>query len=94
EIERPGYRLCLRLESDQMECRGDLDIITRSPDASCAAVETEAAASVNATLEAETLVPAELIRILQQCEITQTIDFENLYHFCAAAAEGLSQQGG
>lgn len=46
-----------------------------------------------AELSAAILSPAELIRFLQQSNISQTIDFENLYRFCAAAAAGTSLQG-
>ncbi len=96
ELKRPGYRLQLRLENDQMECRADLDIIQEQEPAAEVAETEEPVSGENSPVtengEVEVLCPAELLSFLQQHGITETIDFENLYSFCATAAEGVAQQ--
>lgn len=97
EVERSGYRLRLWLENDQMECRGELEIVQAQDDSNDVAA-TEEEISENAIPASETdtaniLTPIELMHFLRQCDVTHTINYESLYLFCAAAAEGLAQQG-
>lgn len=87
-----GYCLALRLANEQMECRADLEVFSLDqPSArpTDSAGETETAAPVTA---ASVLTPAELIALLKKNNISQTINFANLYLFCAAAAERTSRK--
>lgn len=98
ETKGPGFHLRLWLQNDQMECYGDLEMITRPSD-SCAVDAAETAeqgaehkasdgeAGPVVSRSREILTPAALIDIFQQHGITRSIDFENLYRFCTAAAE-------
>lgn len=103
--EYPGYRLSLRLANEQLKCRADLQILKGVPIAIEAENETteaeesrsENSAATNATtldVAADTtaLTPPELISLLHKYNISQTINFDGLYRFCAAAAEKRAQQ--
>ena len=107
EKEESGCRLCLRLENNQMECRADVWLVagepgSSRPEAETSSAETEAdpceseiepQVSTEPLLRAqERLPPAKLIQLLHRLNIKQTIDFEALYDFCTAVAEGTSQQ--
>lgn len=93
EHEGSDYRLSLRLANEQMECRADLEFYNcdQPPDRPTDRPrKTEEPLSVT---DATVLTPAELIALLNKNNITQTINFESLYCFCAAAAERISQKG-
>lgn len=105
ELERPGYRLRLRLQNEQMVCCADLEFITPAepePEDADSASEVPAESveserrlpelPIEAEAKSEIFTPDELIKLLKQCDINSTIDFAALYDFCAAAAEGVSQQ--
>ena len=101
--ERPNYRLELWLKNHQLECYGKLELgVMTAADADPGATGKEPDASSDKTslaendpaeiLSSEIPTPAELICLLQYFNINETIDFEGLYGFCAAAAEGVERQ--
>ncbi|MCW8893606.1 MAG: FapA family protein [Deltaproteobacteria bacterium] len=106
EQECNGYRFNIRLHNDQMECLADLELLdaplastdnsedlAEGKSALCEKDDSREESNNEPPLKTEIMSPAELIQILQKNNINQTIDFESLYQFCAAAAEGISQKG-
>ena len=99
ETEPCGYRLQLRLENQEMECLADLVPNEQAAKSTPPADETGPLTTENNhPFPAEFLLPGsptprDLLIILAKLGIRQTIDFEALYLFCAAAEEGAKQLG-
>ncbi|SHJ28467.1 hypothetical protein SAMN02745165_01977 [Malonomonas rubra DSM 5091] len=87
EIEKPGFRVCLQLANNRMECRADLMILPPEPEP-----EPEPPAFEAENSSPPRKLPAyELIAQLKQHHV-DNIDIAAIYDFCAAVESGVEQQ--
>jgi uncharacterized protein (DUF342 family) len=94
DFAAPEYRLCLRLENDQLECHVDfwLNVDEAKTAVNAAKRDAGETSDANHVNSRNYPSPAELIQLLNRFDIKQTIDFESLYIFCAALAAGSKHQ--
>ncbi len=85
--ENAAFKVCLRLQQDGMECVADFSF--KEPEAKAEPADPVAGDSGAGEADCHWgLCPVELIRLLNQVGIVQTIDYEAVYELCAAIELG------